>query len=143
MYLSCSPFSTAVANALAPSSVWAFIKEGFLEKPFALVGFAAFLLMLPMDITSTKGWQRRLGKTWKAIHRWIYAAGILAVVHYLWVVKSDIREPLVWGVVVAGLLLLRFRKIKWGLRNALQTWVKKVRNPARGENEDLSPKFGK
>jgi sulfoxide reductase heme-binding subunit YedZ len=91
---------------------WAFIVDGFIEKPYALVGFTAFLLLLPLAVTSTKGWQRRLGKTWKKLHRLVYVAGGLVVVHYLWVVKSDIREPLIWGAGIGLLLLLRNRIVK-------------------------------
>jgi len=88
------------------------IYEAIFEKPYALVGFSAFLILLPMAVTSTKGWQRRLGKNWKRLHRWIYAAGGLAVVHYSWAVKSDIREPIAYGIVVALLLLLRVPRVK-------------------------------
>ncbi len=91
---------------------WAYIVDGFIEKPYALVGFSAFLLLLPLALTSTKGWQRRLGKTWKKLHRLVYVVGGLVVVHYLWVVKSDIREPLIWGAGIGLLLLLRNRTVK-------------------------------
>ena len=96
---------------------WAFIKEAFLEKPYALVGFSAFLILLPMAITSTRGWQKRLGKNWKRLHRLVYLAGGLVVVHYIWVVKSDYREPLLWGLGIGLLLLLRIRPVKaWARR---------------------------
>jgi sulfoxide reductase heme-binding subunit YedZ len=65
------------------------------------------VLLLPLAITSTKGWQRRLGKRWKRLHRLVYLAAPLAVVHFVWLVKSDIREPLAYGAAVAALLLLR------------------------------------
>lgn len=77
------------------------------EKRYVLVGFAAFLILLPLAITSTKGWMRRLGKNWKRLHRLVYLAGILAVVHYLWVVKADATEPLLYGAVLGLLLLVR------------------------------------
>ena len=83
------------------------LKEAIFEKRYALVGFAAFLILLPLAITSTKGWMRRLGKRWKALHRWVYVAAILVIVHYVWLVKSDIREPLLYGAVVGILLALR------------------------------------
>ena len=82
------------------------------EKRFVLVGFAAFLILLPLALTSTKGWQRRLKKTWKRLHRWVYLAGILVIFHYVWVVKSDIREPLVWGAILGLLLILRIPAVR-------------------------------
>jgi sulfoxide reductase heme-binding subunit YedZ len=95
---------------------WDLIKEAILEKRFALVGFAAFLLLIPLFITSTKGWQKRLGKRWKALHKLVYLAAPLVTVHYLWSVKSDIRQPIAFGVVVALLLLARVPKVKAWLR---------------------------
>lgn len=83
------------------------LKEAIFEKRYALVGFAAFLILLPLAVTSTKGWMRRLGKRWKALHRWVYVAAVLVIVHYVWLVKSDIRTPLLYGAVVAILLILR------------------------------------
>ncbi len=77
------------------------------EKRYILVGATALLILLPLAITSTKGWQRRLGKAWKKLHRWVYLAGVLVIFHYIWVQKSDIREPLVWGAILGVLLLLR------------------------------------
>jgi sulfoxide reductase heme-binding subunit YedZ len=83
------------------------ISEAVLEKRYVLVGFSAFLLLLPLAITSTKGWMRRLGTRWKKLHRLVYVAAGLAVLHFIWLVKSDIREPLLYGAAVGGLLLLR------------------------------------
>lgn len=88
------------------------LKEAILEKRYALVGFSAFLLLIPLAITSTKGWMRRLGKNWKRLHKLVYLAVPLAIIHYVWLVKSDIREPLAFGAVVLVLLALRFRSIK-------------------------------
>ncbi len=92
--------------------VWALIREAIFEKRFALVGFAAFLLLLPMAITSTRGWQRRLGKGWKKLHRLIYVAAVLVVIHFVWLVKSDIREPLVYGGLIALLLAFRLPAVR-------------------------------
>jgi sulfoxide reductase heme-binding subunit YedZ len=90
----------------------ALLYEAIFEKRFALVGFAAFLILIPLALTSTKGWQKRLGKTWKSLHRWVYLAALLAVVHYVWLVKSDIREPLAYGAAVVILLVLRVPLIR-------------------------------
>lgn len=82
------------------------------EKRYVLVGFAAFLILLPLAITSTKGWQRRMKKNWKKLHRWIYAAGILVMFHFIWVQKSDIRQPLIWAGILAVLLILRIPRVR-------------------------------
>jgi sulfoxide reductase heme-binding subunit YedZ len=90
------------------------ILEATFVKRVAFVGFAAFLILRPLAITSTKGWMKRLGRNWKRLHRLVYVAGILAVIHYVWLVKSDIREPLVYGAIVAILLLFRLSNLrKW------------------------------
>ena len=78
-----------------------------LEKRYVLVGFTAFLLLIPLAITSTKGWMRRLGKDWKRLHRLVYFISPLVIVHFVWLVKSDIRRPLAYGAVIALLLILR------------------------------------
>ena len=82
---------------------WQLIAETVAKKRYVLVGFTAFLLLLPLALTSTKASMRRLGKRWKQLHRLVYLAALLAIVHFVWLVKADIREPLLYG---AGLLLL-------------------------------------
>jgi len=78
------------------------------KRPFITVGFSAFVLLMPLAITSTQGWIRRLGgKNWQRLHRLIYATGVLAVIHYLWLVKADKRKPLEYGFVLSLLLLYR------------------------------------
>jgi sulfoxide reductase heme-binding subunit YedZ len=91
---------------------WGLLYEAIFEKRYALVGFAAFLILLPLALTSTQSWMRRLGKNWKRLHRWVYLASLLAVVHYVWLVKSDIREPLLYGAVVVALLCLRLPVVR-------------------------------
>jgi len=83
------------------------IWQTIVEKRFVLVGFAAFLILIPLAITSTKGWMKRLGKNWKRLHQWVYLASLFVIVHFVWLVKSDIRRPLAYGAVVVFLLLLR------------------------------------
>ncbi|MBI1877549.1 MAG: sulfoxide reductase heme-binding subunit YedZ [Chloroflexi bacterium] len=102
--------------------------EAIFEKRYALVGFAAFLILLPLAITSTQGWMRRLGKNWKRLHRWVYLVGILAVVHYVWLVKSDIREPLLYGAAVGVLLILRLPALRRPIAN-FRSRFKKQRRP--------------
>jgi methionine sulfoxide reductase heme-binding subunit len=84
------------------------ISKDIVKRPFITVGFTAFVLMIPLAITSTKGMVRRLGyKKWQFIHRAIYVTAILAVIHYYWLVKSDKTRPLRYGAVIAVLLLWR------------------------------------
>ena len=78
------------------------------KRKFITVGFTAFLLLIPLALTSTKGWIRRLGgKRWQALHRLIYVSAIAGVIHYLWLVKADIRKPLIYGAILGVLLLYR------------------------------------
>jgi sulfoxide reductase heme-binding subunit YedZ len=80
-----------------------------IKRPFITVGFTAFVLLVPLVITSTAAWVRRLGgKRWQALHRSVYLCAILGVIHYYWLVKSDVREPLFYGFLVGILLLWRF-----------------------------------
>lgn len=89
-----------------------YIYEAIAEKKYALIGFAAFLILLPLALTSTQSWQKRLGKNWKNLHRWAYLAGIFAVIHYLWLVKSDLRKPLVYATLITVFLLARTAPVK-------------------------------
>lgn len=82
------------------------------EKRYVLVGFATFLILLPLAITSTKGWQKRLRRRWKTLHKWVYLAGVLALFHYIWVQKADIRQPLLWGALLILLLALRIPYVR-------------------------------
>jgi methionine sulfoxide reductase heme-binding subunit len=88
--------------------VLVYITEDVLERPYITVGFAAFLLLIPLAVTSTRGMIRRLGgRRWQLLHRIVYLAAALGVLHFLWLVKADVREPLVFGGVLLVLLLLR------------------------------------
>ena len=78
------------------------------KRRFITVGFAAFLLLIPLAITSTAGWIRRLGgKRWQALHRAVYVSAVCGVVHYYWLVKSDVRKPVFYGALVGLLLVWR------------------------------------
>lgn len=78
------------------------------KRPFITVGFTAFLLLIPLAATSTNAMVRRLGaKRWQRLHRTVYVIATLGVLHFWWLVKKDIREPLIFGVVLALLLLIR------------------------------------
>jgi methionine sulfoxide reductase heme-binding subunit len=78
------------------------------KRRFITVGFLGLLLLIPLAVTSTKGWIRRLGgKRWQRLHRLVYFAAVCGVIHYYWLVKSDVRKPVFYGVLVAILLLWR------------------------------------
>jgi sulfoxide reductase heme-binding subunit YedZ len=93
-----------------------------LAQRYVVVGFASGLILLALAITSTRGWQKRLGKTWKRFHRLVYLAGVLAVVHFAWLVK-DIRVPLRYGAVLALLLFLRLPRVRKAL-NSARYWLR-------------------
>ena len=83
---------------------WAQIFEEIAKRPYITIGFTAWLLLVPLAITSTLGWMRRLGRRWGQLHRLVYAVAVLAVLHFWWLVKSDIREPLLYAAILAVLL---------------------------------------
>jgi sulfoxide reductase heme-binding subunit YedZ len=84
------------------------VGEDIYKRPFITIGFTAFVLMMPLALTSTAGMIRRLGgKRWNQLHRLIYVSATAAVVHYWWLVKADIRRPLAYAVIVGSLLLFR------------------------------------
>lgn len=95
---------------------WMQIFEEIAKRPYITVGFAAWLLLVPLAITSTRGWMRRLGRRWGQLHRLVYAIGVFAVLHFWWLVKSDIREPALYAGLLAVLLgwrlLRRLRRPK-------------------------------
>lgn len=95
---------------------YSLLAEAVLAQRYAVVGFVAGLILLALTLTSTRGWQKRLGKNWKRLHQLAYLAGILAVVHFAWLVK-DIRVPLRYGAVLALLLILRIPPVRKALSN--------------------------
>ncbi len=113
--------------AVAHLSVWAWLDKAFdpsemwkdiLKRWYITVGMAALLGMIPLAVTSTAGWVRRLGyKRWQKLHRTVYACGALGVTHYYLLVKSDIRLPVMYGAILGVLLAYRL--------------VKKLQTPAR------------
>jgi methionine sulfoxide reductase heme-binding subunit len=98
-------FDLGFAFAAMLGDVW--------KRPFIALGFAAFLLMVPLALTSTRGWIRRLGRKWTLLHRLVYAAAILAILHFIWKVKVFTGDPVMYAAILA--VLLGFRVI-WALR---------------------------
>ena len=97
------------------------IVEDVVERPFITLGVLAFLAMVPLAVTSTRGWMRRLGKRWQKLHRLVYLIAILGVWHYYWQVKLDTAEPTVYAVILAVLLAFRLR----------ESWRRRQRQRAR------------
>ena len=96
---------------------WRTISVDLTRRPFIMVGFAALLCLTPLAVTSTDGWIKRLGyRTWKRIHRLAYLAAALAVVHFAWRVKADLRRPLLYAAIFLVLLAVR-----------LPGWVREAR----------------
>ncbi|MEN8143390.1 MAG: protein-methionine-sulfoxide reductase heme-binding subunit MsrQ [Gemmatimonadota bacterium] len=91
---------------------WEYIAEDILERPFITIGFAAWLVLLSLAITSTTGWIRRLGRRWQALHSLVYIAAVLGALHFTWKVKADTREPLVFAAVLAFLLASRLPDLR-------------------------------
>jgi sulfoxide reductase heme-binding subunit YedZ len=86
---------------------WQAIVADVYKRPYVTAGATAFLCLLPLAITSTRGWIRRLGRRWTTLHRLAYAAAAAAVVHYWWLVKADVRWPLWYAAALATLLAAR------------------------------------
>jgi len=111
-FYACLHFSAFLVLDLR--GYWTTIFEEIVKRPYITVGFAAWLLLVPLAITSTKGWIKRLGRNWARLHKLVYAVGVLAVLHFWWLVKSDIREPALYAGILAVLL-------GWRLWKALAT----------------------
>jgi sulfoxide reductase heme-binding subunit YedZ len=109
---------------VSPAAIAADIRE----RPYITVGFLAFLLLVPLAVTSTRGWIKRLGgKRWQGLHRMVYAAAGLVVLHFLWLVKADMRPPLIAAGVLAVLLSYRLLHSRWPRRRKREV---RVRAPA-------------
>ena len=91
---------------------WALIQEAIFEKWYALIGFAAFLILLPLALTSTQWSMKKLGKRWTKLHKWVYLAGILAVLHYILLVKQAYTQPFIFALILTVLLLVRVNPVK-------------------------------
>jgi methionine sulfoxide reductase heme-binding subunit len=88
------------------------IAKDIVKRPFITVGFSAFVLLIPLAATSTHGMMRRLGRRWQQLHRLVYVVAMLGVIHYAWLVKKDLTEPLIYGAVLVLLLAMR---LPWGV----------------------------
>jgi sulfoxide reductase heme-binding subunit YedZ len=112
---------------------WAEIWEDVAERPYVTAGFAAFVALVPLAVTSTRAAMRRLGgPRWRRLHRLAYLAAGLAVVHFLWLVKKDLREPAIYAGLLAVLLLARAVP-DGGLRSWLRRASYRTASPGRNE----------
>jgi sulfoxide reductase heme-binding subunit YedZ len=84
--------------------MWGTIFTEIVLRPYITIGMIAILMLIPLAVTSTRGWQRRLGRKWSKLHRLVYPIAILGVWHFWWQVKADIREPLIYAAILAVLL---------------------------------------
>ena len=91
---------------------WEEIGRDIIKRPYITIGIAAYVLLLPLAFTSTNRMMKRLGKNWKRLHRLIYVIATLGVLHFLWLVKADVREPVLMGIILITLLALRLSWIK-------------------------------
>ncbi len=113
------------------SGVLGYVAEDVAKRPYITVGFTAFVLLIPLAVTSTKGWIRRLGRRWTALHRLAYVAAALAVLHYLWLVKGDQVTP-VW--YAAALVLVLALRVGWNRRAATPAPRAEVRRAVPAES---------
>ncbi|GAC1627797.1 MAG: protein-methionine-sulfoxide reductase heme-binding subunit MsrQ [Candidatus Acidiferrum sp.] len=126
----CLHFSTYIGfdQSFDLSAIW----KDVAKRRYITVGFLAFVLLIPLALTSTTGWIRRLGgKRWQALHRFIYISAVAGVIHYYWLVKSAVLRPLTYGAIVAA--LLAWRLFDWSRRRK-----KAVPVPARAP-QSLAP----
>jgi sulfoxide reductase heme-binding subunit YedZ len=86
---------------------WSQLLEEIVKRPYITVGFTAWLMLVPLAVTSTQGMMRRLGRRWQLLHRLIYPAALCGVLHFLWLVKADHREPALYVGIFTVLMLLR------------------------------------
>lgn len=91
---------------------WHEIVRDVAKRPYITVGFTAFVLLIPLAVTSTNRMMRRLGKNWRRLHSLVYVVGVCAIIHYLWLVKADIRPPVIYGLILGVLLLLRHPRVR-------------------------------
>lgn len=91
---------------------WPQLLTDIVKRPYITVGFTAWLLLVPLAITSTNAMMRRLGKRWQTLHRLSYVIAALGVLHFIWLVKADLTEPLIYAGILVALLLARWFKLK-------------------------------
>lgn len=104
---------------------WNEIVRDIVKRPYITVGFAAFLLLLPLAATSTKKMVQRLGTNWRRLHSAVYVIGTLGIIHFLWLVKADKLEPIIYGSIFVTLLVLRLPVPDW-IRALPAPWLRRL-----------------
>lgn len=102
---------------------WSLLLDEIIDRPYITVGFAAILILIALTVTSTQTAQRKMGKAWQSLHNWVYLAVVLVALHYIWSVKSDLVQPVLYWAFT--LILLYARKAKW------QRWRKMQKKPTK------------
>jgi methionine sulfoxide reductase heme-binding subunit len=104
---------------------WAAMLADIRKRPFITIGFTAFVLLVPLALTSTRGWIRRLGRKWQTLHRLIYVTAVCAAIHFLWKVKVASGDAVLYAAIV--LLLLGFRVVDWLRKRSVRRAQRAVR----------------
>lgn len=115
----------SLENSLDWSLIWADI----LDRSFITMGMATFLMLLPLAVTSTQGWIKRLRKKWTILHKLVYPASIAGMVHFLWIQKADLLEPLIYSSILALALCARLMRFVFQRSRARAFLEKQERNP--------------
>lgn len=128
---------------------WSLLRGAIFEKPYILIGLTALIILLALAITSFRWWMKRMGKNWQRLHRLVYLAAPLVVVHYSWSIKGDVLrlqgdvlQPLAYGIVVVLLLISRLppvRRAAVGLRNRLASKLVNTKAPSISPKEETHP----
>ncbi|MDE0157646.1 MAG: sulfoxide reductase heme-binding subunit YedZ [Gammaproteobacteria bacterium] len=117
-FYACLHFSTYLV--LDQFFDWNEIVLDVAKRPYITVGFTAFVLLIPLAVTSTNRMAQRLGNNWRRLHSLIYPIAVLVIFHYLWLVKADILPPLIYGAILCLLLVLRWPGLQIGKRQVLR-----------------------
>jgi len=129
----------AIYTVVDLGGFWSQLIEEIAKRPYITVGFSAWLLLLPLVLTSTKGMMRRLGRRWQKLHRLVYAIAVLALLHFLWLVKADHREPLAYMGLFAFLMLWRIPWAALRERIVVRTQARPALATARISPETAAP----
>lgn len=113
---------------IAPNLGWNDLYGRVLKQRYALAGFVSWLIMLPLALTSNKRAIKRLKKNWKRLHKWVYAAAVLAIVHYFWLVKvGNYKDPVIFGAILAVLFILRIPRVRKAISTQRRNWQRRLK----------------
>jgi sulfoxide reductase heme-binding subunit YedZ len=130
----CLHFSIYLVFDLGFSPVQ--LADDLVKRTYITLGFSAWLMLLPLAITSTNAWQRRLKRKWKTLHKLVYPAAVLGAIHYLWLVKADSRTPLIYFATLLALLAFR---LPWSQLRAAQQQPRVAPSPSNvGDRRGLA-----